>query len=352
MLYIEDILKKVTPVMKIKALVKTWCVPADLLTGEKKGIRDTTATVIFSSGSTAEPKGIILSHHNIVSDIESLTKALHFGKEDALCAALPFFHSFGYTATIWFPLITGFKACYHPNPLEGEIIAKVVRENRATMLLATPTFLKAYHRKATREDFGSLKLIIVGAEKLKQDLAESFEKKFGIRPLEGYGATELSPVVSLNMPDVTCGNRTYPRCKEGSVGMPLYGITARVVDPDTFEDLRYGEPGLLLIKGPNVMKGYLGKSELTNEAVKDGWYNTGDIAVVDEYGYITLTDRLSRFSKIGGEMVPRGAVEDLLQNAVEAEEQAVAVTAIPDEKRGEKLVVLYTSCGNRHGIHI
>ncbi len=342
MLYLEDILKQVTPVMKIKALIKTWTVPADILTHEKKGVRDAVATIMFSSGSTSEPKGIVLSHHNIISDIEMLTKAMRFGKEDALCAALPFFHSFGYTATIWFPLITGFKVCYHPNPLDGEIIAKVVRENRATILLATPTFLKAYNRKAKKEDFPSLRLIIVGAEKLKKDLADSFEKKFSIRPLEGYGATELSPVVSLNLPEVAIGNKKYTRRKEGSVGMPLNGITARVVNPDTFEDLRYGESGLLLIKGPNVMQGYLSKMELTEEAVKDGWYNTGDIAVIDEYGYITLTDRLSRYSKIGGEMIPRGAVEDILQSSIETEDQVVAVTAVPDEKRGEKLIVLYT----------
>jgi acyl-[acyl-carrier-protein]-phospholipid O-acyltransferase/long-chain-fatty-acid--[acyl-carrier-protein] ligase len=224
--------------------------------------------------------------------------------------------------------------------MDGERIAQVVREHRSTLLLATPTFLLAYLRRAKREDFASLRLVITGAEKLKSKVADSFQERFGIRPMEGYGATELAPVITLSLPDVEMGGMRQHGSKEGSVGHPIPGVVIRVVDPESGAALKPGEAGLMLVKGPNVMLGYLGRPDKTAEAIRDGWYVTGDIGVMDGDGFIRITDRLSRFSKIGGEMVPHGVVEDELHNRL-GKTGVVAVTSVPDEKKGERLVVLY-----------
>jgi acyl-[acyl-carrier-protein]-phospholipid O-acyltransferase / long-chain-fatty-acid--[acyl-carrier-protein] ligase len=341
MIFIEDLLSGVSTAEKLIALVKGRFAPIPLLHNREDFHPDNTATVIFSSGSTGDPKGVMLSHHNIMSNIEALRMVFRVDLNDNVCSALPFFHSLGFTGTLWFPLVSGFSAAYHPNPMDGERIAQMVRERRSTILLATPTFLSAYLRRAKREDFATLRLVVTGAEKLKGKLADLFEEKFGIRPLEGYGATELSPVISLNLPDVEIDGVRQQGAKEGSVGHPVPGVTIRVVDPETGAELKPGEPGLILVKGPNVMVGYLGLAEKTVEAIKGGWYITGDIGVMDGDGFIRITDRLSRFSKIGGEMIPHGAVEDELHRGL-GQTGMVAVTSVPDEKRGERLVVIFT----------
>jgi acyl-[acyl-carrier-protein]-phospholipid O-acyltransferase/long-chain-fatty-acid--[acyl-carrier-protein] ligase len=265
---------------------------------------------------------------------------------------LPFFHSFGYTCTLWCPLLSGFSAFYHPNPLEAATIAERVRTERLTVLLATPTFLLSYLRKATPEDFATLRLVVTGAEKLKPALADSFREKFGIRPLEGYGATELSPVVSVNIPDACFDGVAQTGTKPGSVGHPIPGVAVRIVDPETGALLPTGREGLLLVKGPNVMKGYIGQPDKTAEVFRDGWYVTGDIARTDEEGFIHLVDRLSRYSKIAGEMVPHQAVEEKLHEALKLFNQALYVTAVEDEKKGEQLVVLYTAeAGSLDGMY-
>jgi acyl-[acyl-carrier-protein]-phospholipid O-acyltransferase/long-chain-fatty-acid--[acyl-carrier-protein] ligase len=220
-----------------------------------------------------------------------------------------------------------------------------VREFGATILLATPTFLRIYIRSVLPGDFGSLENVVVGAEKLRDDLAESFREKFGIRPVEGYGCTECAPVVSVNGPDFRARGIVQIGTKPGTIGQPLPGIAVRIVDPDTGEPLPVDHDGLLLVKGANVMKGYLGQPEKTAEVLQDGWYNTGDIARLDEDGFLTITDRLSRFSKIGGEMVPHLRVEEAIGRALgphaEKGELLIAVTGVPDEKKGERLVVLH-----------
>lgn len=340
MILLEDILPTISTADKLLALVKARLWPSRLL-GNREGFSaDSVATVIFSSGSTGEPKGVMLSHHNIMSNIEALRMVFRVNAADNVCSALPFFHSLGFTGTLWFPLVSGFSAAYHPNPMDGERIAQVVREHKSTLLLATPTFLLAYLRRAKREDFASLRLVITGAEKLKPKVADSFEERFGVRPMEGYGATELAPVITLSLPDVEVGGVRQHGSKEGSVGHPIPGVVIKVVDPENGTELKTGEAGLMLVKGPNVMLGYLGRPDKTVEAIKDGWYVTGDIGIMDEDGFIRITDRLSRFSKIGGEMVPHGVVEDELHNRL-GQTGVVAVTAVPDEKKGEKLVVLY-----------
>jgi acyl-[acyl-carrier-protein]-phospholipid O-acyltransferase/long-chain-fatty-acid--[acyl-carrier-protein] ligase len=341
LLLLEDILPSISGRDKLLALLKARLLPARLLCAREGFTADSVATVIFSSGSTGEPKGVMLSHHNIMSNIEALRMVFRVNGSDNVCSALPFFHSLGFTGTLWFPLVSGFSAAYHPNPMDGEKIAQMVREHKSTILLATPTFLLAYLRRAKREDFASLRLVITGAEKLKAKVADSFEERFGIRPMEGYGATELAPVITLSLPDVEVGGVRQYGSKEGSVGHPVPGVVIKVVDPDSGVELKAGEAGLMLVKGPNVMLGYLGRPDKTAEAIKDGWYVTGDIGVLDEDGFIRITDRLSRFSKIGGEMVPHGVVEDELHNRL-GQTGVVAVTAVPDEKKGERLVVIYS----------
>lgn len=341
-IFLEDILPDISGADKLTAFLRARLMPARFLCSREGFDADRVATVIFSSGSTGEPKGVMLTHHNIMSNIEALRMVFRVSLEDNICSALPFFHSLGFTATLWFPLVSGFSAAYHTNPMEGEKIAQMVREHRSTLLLATPTFLLAYLRRAKREDFATLRHVMTGAEKLKPRVADAFQEKFGIRPLEGYGATELSPVISLNVPNVEINGVHQQGAKEGSVGHPIPGVAIRVVDPESGAPLKASEPGLILVKGPNVMLGYLGKPEKTAEVVRDGWYVTGDIGIMDEDGFVRISDRISRFSKIGGEMVPHGAVEDELHERL-GQSHVLAVTAVPDEKKGEKLVVIFVN---------
>ena len=209
-------------------------------------------------------------------------------------------------------------------------------------LMATPAFLQIYLRSCAPEDFGSLRLVMAGAEKLPDWLASAFEEKFGIRPLEGYGCTECSPVVAANTHDFRAAGRRQVGGRRGKIGHPLPGISVRLVAPETGQAVPLGQSGLLLVRGPNVMQGYLGQPEKTAEVLRDGWYVTGDIAMLDENGFLQITDRLSRFSKIGGEMVPHVKVEESLHELAGAREVMFAVAGVPDPKKGERLVVLHT----------
>jgi acyl-[acyl-carrier-protein]-phospholipid O-acyltransferase / long-chain-fatty-acid--[acyl-carrier-protein] ligase len=311
------------------------------LSGGKARKLDDLATIIFSSGSTGEPKGVMLTHYNIASNIEQMAQTFMFDRKDSLLGVLPFFHSFGFTVTLWLPAALGVGVVYHPSPLDLTAISELVRDYRLTFLMATPTFLQAYMRRCSPEDFGSLEFVLVGAEKLPERLALAFEDRFGIKPLEGYGATECSPTVAVNTRDFRAPGFRQVGGKRGRIGHPLPGISVRIVDPETREPLPVGTPGLLIVRGPNVMLGYLGKPEKTAEVLQDGWYVTGDIATEDEDGFLTITDRLSRFSKIGGEMVPHIKIEEQLHHVASATEQKFVVTAVPDGKKGERLVVLH-----------
>lgn len=339
-LFVEDLLASLSAAEKRNAFLAARLLPVRFFARPAGFDADRLATVIFSSGSTGEPKGVMLTHHNILSNLEALRMVFRATRRDNICSALPFFHSLGFTGTLWLPLVSGFSAAYHTNPLDGETIAKVVRERRSTLLIATPTFLMSYIRRAKAEDFKSLRLVITGAEKLKPKLADTFQERFGIRPMEGYGATELSPVISLSLPDVEIDGVRQTGFREGSVGLPVPGVVVKIVAPETGSSRAEGESGLIMVKGPNVMAGYLGKPEKTAEVVQDGWYVTGDIGHLDDLGFLQITDRLSRFSKIAGEMVPHGAVEEALHAGL-GMTAVVAVTGVPDEKRGEKLVVVY-----------
>jgi acyl-[acyl-carrier-protein]-phospholipid O-acyltransferase / long-chain-fatty-acid--[acyl-carrier-protein] ligase len=339
--FIEDLVSETSSSEKVRTWLMARFAPLRVLLRDCPRNPDSMATIIFSSGSTAEPKGVMLSHHNILSNIDAYNMVFSVDKADNICGILPFFHSFGFTGTLWFPLLTGFSAVYHPNPLDTGRIVKTIKKNRSTFLLATPTFLSAYIRKAAAEDFKSLRVVITGAEKLSSKLAGDFAKKFGIMPLEGYGATELSPVAALNLPDVEAGGVRQVGSRSESVGRPLPGVAVRILDLETEKSAGVNEDGLIEIRGPNVMLGYLNQPEKTREVIRDGWYATGDIGCMDEKGFLKITGRLSRFSKIAGEMVPHAALEELLQKELDSPEPQVAVTAVPDEKKGERLVVLH-----------
>jgi acyl-[acyl-carrier-protein]-phospholipid O-acyltransferase/long-chain-fatty-acid--[acyl-carrier-protein] ligase len=262
------------------------------------------------------------------------------GETDRIVGVLPFFHSFGFTVTIWLPLVTGCGAVYHTNPTEANKIGELISKYKGTFLLSTPTFCASYTRKCSKEEFASLRFVLLGAEKLRESIAKAFHEKFDLELLEGYGCTEMAPVISVNSPNFEAGKDTQLGNKAGTVGHPLPGIAVKAVNPATMEPLPADSEGLLLVKGPNRMLGYLGQPQRTAEALQDGWYITGDIGALDDEGFIRITDRLARFSKIGGEMVPHLKVEESIYAIIG--DHPCAVTGIPDEQRGERLVVLYT----------
>jgi acyl-[acyl-carrier-protein]-phospholipid O-acyltransferase/long-chain-fatty-acid--[acyl-carrier-protein] ligase len=344
LIHLEDFRKEVGKFEKFRAFASALLLPGWIqerllgLTGHK--ITD-LATVIFSSGSTGDPKGVMLSHGNIAANVESMVQAIDAAMRDRILGILPFFHSFGYTVTLWTPLMIGASVCYHVDPRQAKEIGELCKKYASTVYLTTPTFLRFNLRRSEADDFKSLRLLMCGAEKLPPTLTEEFKQKFGVLPLEGYGCTELSPAAVVNVGDQDHHGFRQVGNKPGTIGQPLPGVAAKIVNPDTFEPLPPGKEGLMLIYGANVMQGYLGKEALTKEVIRDGWYATGDIARYDEDGFITITDRLSRFSKIGGEMVPHQKVEDQLHDIMGTTERHFVVTAVPDEGKGERLVVLH-----------
>jgi acyl-[acyl-carrier-protein]-phospholipid O-acyltransferase/long-chain-fatty-acid--[acyl-carrier-protein] ligase len=343
---LEDFKDKITKVDKAAGVALAYATPAiliDRILGLHRMTGDDELTVIFTSGSTGEPKGVVLTNHNIGSNVEAIDQVVHLRRDDVILGIVPFFHSLGFTVTLWAPLGLDIRSAYHFSPLEAQQVGKLAKKWDATVILATPTFLRNYLRRCDPEDFTRLEIAVAGAEKMPLALCDAFEEKFGVRPVEGYGTTELSPLVSVNVPPSRSQSKEFD-LKEGSVGRPVPGVAAKVVDPDTFVELPVDSPGMLLITGPNVMKGYLHEPKKTSEVMRDGWYITGDIAKIDKHGFIEITGRLSRFSKIGGEMVPHLNIEEKIQQFVQGDNQdelLVVVTSVPDEKKGERLIVIH-----------
>ncbi len=344
-IWLEDLNKTITIAHKLLAallalfapcrIIERVCGQTTLLTP------DSLATIIFSSGSTGEPKGVMLSHFNVNSNCQGAMQVLHLYQDERVLGILPFFHSFGYMV-FWFVMSNKGTMIFHSSPLDVAMIGELIRTYRVTFLFTTPTFLQLYSRRCTPEQFNSVRVIITGAEKLPARLAQTVQNTFGVGPIEGYGVTECAPIIAVNCPDFRAAGFFQTASRRGTVGQPIPGVSVKIIDPDSSLPLPSGTPGLLLVKGPNVMKGYLGREDLTAQAMRDGWYITGDIASLDEDGFLTITDRLSRFSKIGGEMVPHGKVEEALQQAAGADTQVFAVTGLPDETKGERLAVLHT----------
>lgn len=342
-LYVEDLLTDISRATKLRAFVRARLWPTRFLMGGTHIPADKIVTILFSSGSTAEPKGVMLSHHNILSNIESFRSLVSPKRGDVMLATLPLFQSFGYTVTFWFPLISGITISCHSNPLENETIGQLAAQYKASILLTTPSFLLPYTRKIKPEQFAHLRYVFTGTEKLHARIATLFEKRFGVQPLEGYGATELSPVCALSLPNVEIDHLQETGYREGRIGRALPGMAIKIVDPQTGAPLAPGNQGLIHVKGPNVMCGYLNKPNLTKSVIHDGWYNTGDIGLMDPDGFFAITGRLSRLSKISGEMIAHSAVEQALQEALKLSPETLAVVAIDDPHRGEKLCVLHTA---------
>lgn len=335
--FLEDVLAQFTAFQKARMLAVARLLPAPLLARRYAGAdtADSIATIVFSSGSTGVPKGVMLTHRNVLANIDAVRQVFHLKNDDVMVGVLPFFHSFGFTVTLWLPMVSGFGAVFHPNPMDGKAIGELSEKYHGSILVSTPTFYAGYIRKCRREQFARVRYALVGAEKLRDAIADAFKETFGITLLEGYGCTEMAPVVAVNAPGGPRGAR------RGTVGQPLPGVTAKIVDPETGEGPLIGREGLLLVNGPSRMQGYLGEPERTAEVLRDGWYATGDIACIDDAGFIRITDRLSRFSKIAGEMVPHMKIEEHIQGLLDPQ-NTCAVTAVPDEARGERLVVFYT----------
>jgi acyl-[acyl-carrier-protein]-phospholipid O-acyltransferase / long-chain-fatty-acid--[acyl-carrier-protein] ligase len=331
--YLEDLLATFSPASKALTMAAARLLPARVLAGAAKP--DDLAAVIFSSGSTGTPKGVMLSHWNLISNADATAQVYSVDHTDCMLGVLPFFHSFGYSYTLWFPLLNGFKTVFHPNPMDAKAIGELAGAHHPTLFLSTPTFCLGYLRKCTREQLGSIRYLLVGAEKLRPALVEAFEEKFGVTPLEGYGCTEMGPVVSVNVV-----NHERGAYKPGTAGRPLPHVSLRVVDPETMVPVAAGEAGLLLVNGPSRMIGYVGDPERTAQSLVDGYYSTGDLACVDSDGFLNIVDRLARFSKIAGEMVPHLKIEEAVHEILS--DQPCVALGIPDDQRGERLALLIT----------
>jgi len=308
---------------------------------------DREAALLFTSGSAGEPKGVVLTHRNILGNCLQVreTGLLHPG--ETMIGCLPVFHSFGFTVTMWYPMLHDMRIASFPSPLETRRIAEVIAAEKAQVLVGAPTFLRPFLKRAEPEQLRSLRLVVAGAEKMPLDLYHAFLERFGVPIREGYGLTETTPVLAVNRPDpvpLAAGGRGEG-FRLGSVGLMVGGMQARVVDPETRQALPSGETGVLVVRGCNVFGGYLDDPAATAAVLKDGWFHTGDLARFDEDGFLYIEGRLSRFSKIGGEMVPHGTVEQRLIEAFGwqgAETQPIVVVGVPDETKGEALIVLST----------
>jgi acyl-[acyl-carrier-protein]-phospholipid O-acyltransferase/long-chain-fatty-acid--[acyl-carrier-protein] ligase len=345
LVHLEDAVAGITKWQKVRSFLAVLLLPGWFLEYVVLGLGrhklDDVATIIFSSGSTGEPKGVPLTYRNVASNTAAGADHITLVKEDRLLGALPFFHSFGYSFVHWLPIQIGASSVLYPDPRAAKEMGELCKTHRCTGLLSTATFLRFYLRRCQPDDFRTLRIIVCGAEKLPPALAKEFEEKFGVLPMEGYGTSEVSPAISFNVPDVDVKGIKQIRNKIGTVGHPIPGVAIRIVDPETDKPMPPGSEGMVQVKGPNLMPGYLNRPDLTAKAIKDGWYTTGDMGKIDDDGFLTITGRLSRFAKIGGEMVPLEKVEEDMHAVLGTGDRVLAVTAVPDEKRGERLVVLH-----------
>ncbi len=346
-------LEEILPRLKLKILA--WrlavlllpsAVLAWLLEIPKEGDH-AEALLLFTSGSSGAPKGVALTHRNLIGNVAQFSEMLGLSHRDRVLGCLPFFHSFGATVTILFPLIEGIQLVTYPSPLEVGKLAALIEKYRVTLFISTPTFLRSFLRKAEPAQLATIKLLVTGAEKLPQDLADAFAEKFGIKVLQGYGLTETSPVAAVNLPDPRPsrpGDAVQPASRDGSVGKLAAGIAARITHPESGARQSLHETGMLWFKGVNIFNGYLDDPERSAEVLADGWFKSGDLGRFDEDGFLYIEGRLSRFSKIGGEMVPHETVEARIIEALglPRDERTIAIAGVPDEAKGEALVVLTT----------
>jgi acyl-[acyl-carrier-protein]-phospholipid O-acyltransferase/long-chain-fatty-acid--[acyl-carrier-protein] ligase len=325
--YLEDVRASVTIVDKIRGLLKA---KRPLVVRKA----DDWAAILFTSGSEGVPKGVVLSHRNMLANAAQAAARIDFGCEDKVFNVLPVFHSFGLTVGVVLPLVSGVRIYLYPSPLHYRTVAELIYAVNATIMFGTDTFLAGYARVAHPYDFRSLRYILAGAEPVKEATRRAYMEKFGLRILEGYGVTETAPALALNTPMFN---------KFGSVGRILPGMEARLEKVEGVE-----EGGRLFVRGPNVMLGYL---KVENPGVleppPEGWHDTGDIVTIDEQGFLTIKGRAKRFAKIGGEMISLAAVEALAGELWPNEPSAVV--AVPDIRKGERLILLTQHKGATRG---
>lgn len=344
---------------EIKKEIYKWGIiskllPASILAkilGLNKRRDQDEAILLFTSGSSGEPKGVPLTHRNVLANVSQFGSRLNIGRDASILGCLPLFHSFGCTVTLWYPIIEGINLITYPSPLETKRLAELISLHQINVLLATPTFLRGYMKRIDPAQLESLDLVVTGAEKLPQNLADAFEEKFGIRPMEGYGLTETSPATNVNLPTPDAETQTHslPAQRNGSVGQLLPGIAIRLIDPVTSKSLPIDHPGIIVLKGPNIFPGYLRDTKRSNEVLsEDGWFKTGDIGHLDADGFLHIQGRISRFSKIAGEMVPHETIESAINKVLGLDnetERKIAIVGVPDDKKGEAIVLLSTIAG-------
>lgn len=352
LIYIERVLPE------MKKTITRWVILSKILPtpvlAKMMGISniggDKEAVLLFTSGSSGEPKGVPLTHRNVLANICQFGTRLNLPESSNVLGSLPLFHSFGCTVTLWFPVIEGLNLITNPSPLDSKRIAELIEQHKIILLLSTPTFLRGYMRRVKADQLKSLKLVVTGAEKLPKSLADTFADKFGIMPQEGYGLTETSPATNVNLPEpeAVSNQASIAASRQGTVGNFLPGIACKLTDPSTDEPVPLDQSGIIWLKGSNIFPGYLNNQEKSDEVLQDGWFKTGDVGSVDAEGFLTIEGRISRFSKIGGEMVPHETVEAAINQTLgldEETERKVAVVGIPDEKKGEAIALLSTISG-------
>jgi acyl-[acyl-carrier-protein]-phospholipid O-acyltransferase/long-chain-fatty-acid--[acyl-carrier-protein] ligase len=328
MVFIEDLMAGVTLLDKIGAALKAKMPQGLLLNMIHNGKEDDTCVILFTSGSEKDPKAVQLTHRNISSNIISFGTMIGLTSDDIILANLVFFHVFGLTVDLWVPFIYGMTMVTYSNPLDFQAISTIAREEKPTIMVGTPSFFWGYLQKSEPGDFKSLRLMMAGADKCPDALRDGFMKKHGIVLMEGYGATETSPVISVNTPDAN---------KPGSIGKIIPDVTVRIENFETGVDCRTGETGKIMVKGDLVMKGYYDDQALTDEVLKDGWYNTGDMGYFDNEGYLYHAGRFKRFAKIGGEMVSLVKVENIMEKYL-PEGVVCCIVDIPNDKKGSYIV--------------
>lgn len=332
MICIEDIMKEITTINKLSAALKSK-LPATMISNSfPKADMDDDVVILFTSGSEKDPKAVQLTHRNIGSNIESIRAFLELSENDIMMSILPLFHVFGHNINFWLPLSIGMTAVTYANPLDYKTIPKIMKEEKISVIAATPIFFSGYLRESTPGDFETCRIMIAGADKCPEPLREGYMKKHKKVLLEGYGATETSPVISANIPDQN---------KPGSIGKILPNIRVKITEINTGKELPRGQEGKILVKGDLVMKGYYDDIEETSLHIKDGWYDTGDMGILDEDGYLWHKGRLKRFVKIGGEMVSLVKTEDVLEKLLPAGVDC-CVVEIPDPRKGARLIAAVT----------
>lgn len=332
MVLIEDIMKSVSTGDKLKAALRTKLPTAMILNSIHGGHEDDNAAILFTSGSEKDPKVVQLTHKNLATNIIDFSEYVGIYESDVLLANLVFFHIFGLTVNLWVTFVKGMTMVTYANPTDFQTICGIAREERPTIMVGTPSFFWGYLKKSEPGDFKSLRIMVAGADKCPDALREGYQKKHGVTLLEGYGATETSPVVSVNSPEFN---------KPGSIGKVIPNVQVRIEHLETGEDCKTGEVGKILVKGDLIMKGYLNEPELTGEAIVDGWYNTGDMGYLDEDAYLWHSGRFKRFVKIGGEMVSLVRVENEMEKHL-PEGVSCCIVEIPDEVKGSSIVAAVT----------